>query len=307
MPFLAAATGGGARLYSQCRVSRVIFAGRRAVGVVARHVGKTATFRARKAVIVAASAVQTPIILRSSGISHPLLGQRFQAHPGVSVAGVFDEPVRGGRGATQSYESLHYRAGERFKIESLHLPDELIASRFPGVGAPLAMQLQQLPYTALWAALLRPHAHGVVGGSLTMPMVSFRLTPEDCLILGQSVRTLCRLHLAAGARAVLPGVAGCPSEVTCLDQVERLPRAVEPARVAMIISHMFGTAVMGETAATSVCDPFGRVHDTMGLYVADSSLFPTNLGVNPQHTIMAVAQHVAWGLLDESGDSGSDN
>jgi choline dehydrogenase-like flavoprotein len=33
------------------------------------------------------------------------------------------------------------------------------------------------------------------------------------------------------------------------------------------------------------------------LYVVDSSVFPTNLGVNPQHTIMAMAkiasEHIA--------------
>jgi choline dehydrogenase-like flavoprotein len=35
------------------------------------------------------------------------------------------------------------------------------------------------------------------------------------------------------------------------------------------------------------------VHGTRGCYVIDSSIFPTNLGVNPQHTIMAVAMHAA--------------
>ncbi|MCA1554679.1 MAG: GMC family oxidoreductase [Chloroflexi bacterium] len=36
-----------------------------------------------------------------------------------------------------------------------------------------------------------------------------------------------------------------------------------------------------------------RVHGTQNLYVVDSSLFPTNLGVNPQHPIMGVAMHAA--------------
>jgi choline dehydrogenase-like flavoprotein len=31
------------------------------------------------------------------------------------------------------------------------------------------------------------------------------------------------------------------------------------------------------------------VHDVAGLYVMDASVFPTNLGVNPQHSIMALA------------------
>jgi len=35
-------------------------------------------------------------------------------------------------------------------------------------------------------------------------------------------------------------------------------------------------------------DPFGRVFDVPGLYVADASLFPSPVGVNPQETIMAL-------------------
>ena len=33
------------------------------------------------------------------------------------------------------------------------------------------------------------------------------------------------------------------------------------------------------------------VHGTRGLYVIDSSIFPTNLGVNPQNPIMGIAMH----------------
>ena len=36
---------------------------------------------------------------------------------------------------------------------------------------------------------------------------------------------------------------------------------------------------------------------TRGLYVVDSSVFPTNLGVNPQHTIMALATLLAERLV----------
>jgi choline dehydrogenase-like flavoprotein len=60
-----------------------------------------------------------------------------------------------------------------------------------------------------------------------------------------------------------------------------------------------GSAAAGADPRTSVCDPWGRVRaDTAGgvvagLYVADSSLFPSAIGVNPQMTIMAMAERVA--------------
>ena len=45
-------------------------------------------------------------------------------------------------------------------------------------------------------------------------------------------------------------------------------------------------------------DENGQVHGYDGLYVADAAAFPTNLGVNPQHTIMALACCVAEDLLE---------
>jgi choline dehydrogenase-like flavoprotein len=35
------------------------------------------------------------------------------------------------------------------------------------------------------------------------------------------------------------------------------------------------------------------VHGAKNFYVIDSSVFPTNLGVNPQHAIMGIAMHAA--------------
>ena len=42
----------------------------------------------------------------------------------------------------------------------------------------------------------------------------------------------------------------------------------------------------------------GRVHGYEGLVVADASCIPTTLGVNPQHTIMALARMHAEALVN---------
>jgi long-chain-alcohol oxidase len=43
--------------------------------------------------------------------------------------------------------------------------------------------------------------------------------------------------------------------------------------------------------------PDGRVNGTENLWVADATLFPSALGVNPQITIMSFAKIVARNLL----------
>ncbi len=57
---------------------------------------------------------------------------------------------------------------------------------------------------------------------------------------------------------------------------------------------------MGAGAATSVTDAWGRVHGVPWLKVADASLFPDSLEINPYVTIMALADRVAEQLISDA-------
>jgi choline dehydrogenase-like flavoprotein len=65
----------------------------------------------------------------------------------------------------------------------------------------------------------------------------------------------------------------------------------------MSMTHLFGTARLGSDPRSSVVRPDFRHHHVDGLYIADSSIFPTNLGVNPQLPIMALAALCAERIL----------
>jgi choline dehydrogenase-like flavoprotein len=60
-----------------------------------------------------------------------------------------------------------------------------------------------------------------------------------------------------------------------------------------IATHLFGAARMGPDPRTSVVGLDFCTHDLRNLFVVDSSIFPTNLGVNPQHAIMGIAMLAA--------------
>jgi choline dehydrogenase-like flavoprotein len=101
---------------------------------------------------------------------------------------------------------------------------------------------------------------------------------------------------AAGAREVYPQVAG----VSAIRQGEqrRFEQGVKPAQLRLEAFHPMGTArIGGDSAAVVGID--GQVRALPGLYVADGSLLPTALGVNPMITIIAMARRVARGLADE--------
>jgi len=57
---------------------------------------------------------------------------------------------------------------------------------------------------------------------------------------------------------------------------------------------------MGRGAHDSVTDAWGRVHNSPWLRVADASLFPDALEINPYVTIMALADRVAEGIRDDA-------
>lgn len=75
----------------------------------------------------------------------------------------------------------------------------------------------------------------------------------------------------------------------------------------VLTSHPLGGCPMGESAQTGVVDEWGRVYRRQpgqqgfyrGLYIADGSVIPTALGVNPALTISAVALRVAERVLAE--------
>jgi choline dehydrogenase-like flavoprotein len=54
---------------------------------------------------------------------------------------------------------------------------------------------------------------------------------------------------------------------------------------------------MSDDPGAGVCAPDGSVNGVEGLYVADASLFPTAVGVNPMMTIIALSKRVSSGLI----------
>jgi cholesterol oxidase len=57
-----------------------------------------------------------------------------------------------------------------------------------------------------------------------------------------------------------------------------------------VTAHLLGGAVIGDSPATGVVDPYQRVHGHPGLHVLDGAAVCANLGVNPSLTITAQAE-----------------
>jgi choline dehydrogenase-like flavoprotein len=302
--YIPAAVHSGARVHALVRAQRVLISSGRAHGVLGQRLDATShkpigtvRIHARRAVIAAAGAVYTPLLLWRSGL-RGRVGQGFQAHPGAAVVGRFPEAVSMGFGAAQAYEVPLRTRG--FKLESLAVPPELLAARLPGAGAAWQEQLANLDHFAQFCAVHRAEAVGSVRPSWFGGFdVRYELTRRDVERVKQSVALLTRIMFAAGADEVYPGVAGVPERLTSESQAQ----LIEAAKVSrrdfhLLASHHFGTAAAGGDPRRSVVAPTLQTHAVRGLYVMDASALPTNLGVNPQHTIMAVVRRAAEWLAN---------
>ncbi len=300
LTYLPQAEARGAVLYVNAPADRVVMRGDRAETVTGRFAaGPPFRLHARRGVVVAASAIQTPGLLRRSGVRSPHLGRHFQAHPGASLVGVFDDPVGLWHGATQGFESDEHRVDGRFKVESVSVAPEFLMASLPGVGAPWLDWIGQADRMAMWAVDLRAHAEGRIGEGRAGPGIRFDLERRDAANLRAALAFVAEMLFAAGARSVLPGVHGLPEAIERPEDARLLREGpLDPRAYSMAMTHLFGTARMSVRPEAGVVGPDFAVHGTPNLYVVDSSVFPTNTGVNPQLSIMGLAMLAASRMVE---------
>jgi len=286
----------GARIFTSCKVEKVIVQNGRAKSVRGKtESGHAFEIVAGRGIFVAASTIQTPNILRRSGVRSSELGEHFMAHPGVALAGVFDSPIKMDVGATQGAESIHFRKSHRFKLETLAMPPDLAVARFPGAGRALMKRLATYPNVGVWAVQIRARAQGRIttawGGR---DKVKYSVTEEDVRTTRVALGVLSKMMVEHGAKEVWPGVYGLPTATSDPGIIQKLEDGpLDPRAYNYVATHLFGAARMGPDPRSSVVGLDFQVHGAEGLYVVDSSVFPSNIGVNPQHTIMAMARLAA--------------
>ena len=303
--YLPRAVAAGARIHSGCLAQRIEHSGGRATGVTGRLLGGRSdaprgkfTVRARR-VVLAAGSYHGPGILQKSGLMGPSrqVGRNMTLHPGFRVMARFDESVRGWSGALQSAYSDAFEA-DRFTMVGLFLPPGVLAATLPGVGPEHLHHARSIPNLAVFGGIIHDEGGGRVrGGFGREPLVTYRMAKEDRAVIPKILREMGEIYLAAGAKELfLPilGLGGVDADrFRSLDFEKVKPRDLECSS-----QHPLGTCRMGDNEKTSAVDENGKLWGLDGLYLADGSIVPTSLGVNPQLTIMAMALKVSRGMLD---------
>lgn len=308
-------------VHTRAAVQRIVFEGRRAVGVDVLLQGQRHRLHARREVLLSAGALQSPQLLMLSGVGDgallqqhgiasvhhlPGVGRNLQDHLdftfGYNVRGVdsFGFSSRGSwrmlrellqfRRARRGMLTTNFAEGGGFLKSRPELPVPDLQLHF--VVALVDSHARKLHWghgLSCHVCLLRPQSRGSVGLQGADPALPPRIDPAylshpqdlDDMVAGYRITQ--RLMQA-------PALA----ELYTRDMFTPDVRDDEGIRAiirqrAETIYHPVGTCRMG-TDADAVVDAELRVHGLQGLRVVDASIMPTLIGGNTNAPTIMIAE-----------------
>jgi len=305
--------------------------GRRATGVryldLREHPEPTVLeVRARRAVVLAAGAFETPRFLLRQGLGGDLVGRHLTYHYQTFTVGLFpaaDFPDGTGGERGRSVTHLH----DDLVVDSVGLRRAARDAGLPWLrGGVVEHGAGQMPVDE--AITYGPGAHhldAMRDSALRRRMWAFTMQGEDLaqisnrIDLDPSVRDVWgfpagrvtyaphRHELAASAYAaplheaiMLDAGAEVAFSATSPPQGSLDQHAASsPLGMAPASRHVMGTARMGSDPTDSVVDAGQRLWDVDNVLVCDSSVFVTSAGYNPTLTLVALAHRAAHLLVGE--------
>ena len=306
--YLHEAHARGARIVVRTRAQRILTAAGRTTGVEATCFcadGRRASVIVRAPRVVAAcGALETPGLLLRSGIGGPAVGAHLHLHPCLTLSALYPEAQNGWWGPPQaalSDEFLRLEQDYGFLIEGTHHGVGASAGALTWrSGAEHKHYMVENAKQASLISITRDRGQGRVALDADAASV-VRYPVADALDVAHMQRSLlelARLHEAAGAERIL---ASSRSELQVWQRgsdVEAWARTLvvtpgESCSQPVSSAHQMSSARMGRDPNTSVADPSGELHDVKGVWIGDTSAFPSALGVNPMLTCMALATRTA--------------
>ena len=323
LTYLPDAAQKGARVYADCRVTRLVLDARKERIVSAeaevldpeadRPTGRRLTVTAER-FVVAGGAINSPALLLRSGVPDPhgRIGRRTFLHPVVATVAIFEKRIDPFYGAPQSVASRAFvdRPGKiGFFLEVPPLHPMLASLALPGFGSTHRGAMKDLAHANAVLALLvdgflPDEEGGTVGLRDRGKRISIRypLGPAHTEAMTEAMRVSARVQLAAGAREVRtlhrdPVVIRSEADLPRLDE-----RPIGPNLVGVFTAHQMGGCGAGADPKLSVVDGDLRHQHLANLWVFDGSVFPTSLGVNPQLSILGVSAAAVERMLTGGTD-----
>ncbi|BBH02685.1 Long-chain fatty alcohol dehydrogenase family protein, partial [Prunus dulcis] len=268
--------------------------------------------------IVACGALCTPKLLKRSGLKNVNIGENLHLHPVAMAWGYFpDSQVFDGwpEREKKSYEggimtamstvvAEFNKSGYGAVIQTPALHPGMFSVVMPWVsGKDIKHRMSRFSRTAHVFALARDKGSGTVNAPPYS--ISYEMEALDENNLKTGLEKSLRILAAAGAEDIgthhFKG-KGLHVKKANLDEFERFvkeesSRPLRELSSAICSAHQMGSCRMGVDSKQSVLNQMGETWEVEGLFVADTSVFPTALGVNPMVTVQAIAYCTSQSIL----------
>ena len=314
--YLRDAFDHGATIVVNTKATQVCVENGKATGVAATWTdpdsGETRSITVRaKDVVVACGALETPALLLRSGIGGPAVGHNLYLHPSAGIFGVYAEEQQAFWGPPQAAVMDEFRDlgdGYGFLVEgSQYYPGVFAAQLARRDGKQAKEAMSKLGRMADFLFVLRDHTGGQVTIDETGEAVhTYAMTDErDIAGFRKALRVMAKLHEAAGAEemwfGLTPRIWKRGEDVDAwMDEIDQIHIGAGGLQIGS--AHQMGTARMGTDPSTSVAKPTGELHDVAGVWIGDTSAFPTPSGANPMLTCMALAHRTAEHITGQRDD-----
>ncbi|CAM9169327.1 unnamed protein product [Hapterophycus canaliculatus] len=160
----------------------------------------------------------------------------------------------------------------------------------------------------------------VVLGPTGNPVIKYTLGKEDSQVILQGRSEMMRMMRNAGASMLVAAHEGapwfCPSAdgdegdeefEEYVEAIKSLGTTTNEARAGVYSAHQMGSCRLSANPEDGPLRETGEAWECDGLFVADASVFPTSLGINPMITVEAVAYMVADHVATRLGKKAEDS
>jgi choline dehydrogenase-like flavoprotein len=286
----------GLRIFSECLAERIETKGRRATEVVCRLSDGRRLRVAANTVVVAAGALASSLLLQRSGLGGKLAGTGLSFNVGAPLTADFTEELN-------SYDGLQITHGfrppgeDQLILESWFNPVGTQALMMPGWFSEHYENMRRYSHLSCIGVVVGSQRNGTVKPKGRRGMnLTYDPTDADLKLMIRGTKLAARIHFASGAQRVMPMTFRSRS-YTSLEQVDELDEIVrDNTDIGLHTSHPQGGNGVSRDPGKGVVDERFGIHGIENVYVCDASVFPSSVTVNPQLTVMALADYAAAGI-----------
>ncbi|GAA4118052.1 GMC family oxidoreductase [Aminobacter aganoensis] len=327
------------RVETNALVTKVLFDGKRAVGVEYRQDGAKKTARAGREVILSGGSVNTPQLLQLSGIGpagllgelgRPVLhanehvGRNLQDHQGINYTWKAKVPTLnqllrpwwGKALAGMQYLALRtgplsmsmnqgggfFRSDPARARPNMQLYFQVFSTVLPKAGERPILSPDPFPGFSIGLSNCRPSSRGEIMIRSADPTVYPRITVNAYSTESDVAEMLDAVKFLRKIAAQTPIADIIAEEVLPGPSITSDADLIHDFRKRSgTVYHPVSTCRMGPDPSTSVVDPRLRVHGVEGLRVIDASIFPDNITGNTNAAAIMTGWKGAGLVLEDVG------